>query len=344
MIVFFDPKSGRGGGQVVLERLLTDARDIDRIGLVMPARGRAAIALPDGVTASDELSGALASAPPDDPLVLVSNANAAFPTVAGAARRLRRAGRPVTSLGIVHNYPSTAAKRLATTVSLARLDHAVVVEPGLLTLRRDAVVPPWLGVPADHWFEVLTRVQRSGVVKTYGRPDPTKGLHLLPKVFSRLEATGLQCRVALGTALDGHDRYAERLRAALAPWLEDGGRNHTWIAPGDVFLVPSVAGEAACLSAQEAMARGSWVVASRIGLMPYLSPAGRGATTFATGDPSAAVAEVLRVSALPPDAFDAGCRAGQQSVRDRAGLWYDETLALLADLRRHLGATDGRPK
>src|SRR5699024_8639070 len=148
-------------------------------------------------------------------------------------------------------------------------------------------------------------------------------------VFSDLTAAGVHCEVALGEPLDGQVRYEQRLRRQLAPWLVDGRRTPDWIDPGDVFVVPSVAGEAACLAAQEAMSGGAFVVASRLGLMPYLSPENQGVRTFPVGDPAAASRHIRDALGLPADTFSAACRHNVGTITERAGRWQQEVVELL---------------
>ena len=333
VIVFFDPKQARGGGQVVLEQLLAQLSPRASVGLVMPAVGRECLTIPSDVVQSAFVSEIIARVPDDEPLLLVANANASFPSVVHTAHRLRSRARTVSTTGIVHNYPAVSWKRQVTRHSLSRLDDAIVVEPGLLSLRRDAHVPSWMSVPSGHAVPQAGAIAATGDIKCFGRPDRTKGLHLVPEIFSRVEKAGYRCRIALGDALDGDRRYEATLRRSLEPWLEDGTRSHTWIAPGDVFLLPSVSGETASLASQEAMARGAWVVASRVGLLPYLAPAGEAVTTFSPGDTSAAAAEIVRVQHLPTETFARRCLRSQESILARRGRWFAETTELL--LERH---------
>jgi len=332
MIIFFDPKSGRGGGQVVLEDLLGRLVPRGPVGLVMPAAGREAITVPEGVQHWLTPS-ALVDGPPPGPMVLVSNANASLPQVWRAARALRARGMAVRTAAIVHNYPSDRLKGTATLALLRAMEVAIVVEPGLCSLRADSVVPAWLSVTprttvADH----RDGITATRVVKSYARPDPTKGMHLLPEVFGQLTADGLRCEVALGQALDGQVSYEQMLRDVLRPWLVDGRRTPDWIDPGDVFVVPSVSGEAACLAAQEAMSGGAFVVASRLGLMPYLSPGNTGVRTFPVGDTGRAVAEIRDALALSPADWSAACLDNVATITSRAGRWQEQTVALLEGL------------
>jgi glycosyltransferase involved in cell wall biosynthesis len=335
MIIFVDSKTGRGGGQVVLEQLLHDALSIDSVGLAMPNRGRRAISCPDQVLQADSIE-QLASG--HEPLLLVANANSSFPHTLAAGWRLRRRGHIVGTVAIVHNYPSTRLKGAATVSSLARFDHSIAVEPGLAALRRDICIPSWLSLRPDFPIMPRSNIERSGNVKCFARPDRTKGLHMLAQIFPELEAAGLRCAVALGTPLDGNEGYERQLRDSLAPWLEPGPRTPAWIEPGDIFLVPSLSGEAACLSAQEAMARGAWVVASRLGLMPYLSPTCEGIVTFRAGDSTAAVDAILATQRMNPARFAEGCTAAQREMIRRQGRWYEDVQARLVRFRRELTA------
>ena len=115
MIVFVDPKSGRGGGQVVLEHLLAELASCDvPLGLVMPEAGRRSLSLPHALTAGSSLFNVLSGRLAAEPVLRVANANASFPAVVmgGAGERLRR--RPVRTVGIVHNYPSGRLTGVAT--------------------------------------------------------------------------------------------------------------------------------------------------------------------------------------------------------------------------------------
>lgn len=328
MIVFFDSKHDRGGGQVALERLLELLAGEKDVRLVMPSDGYAAITVPPSV---QHLASSSELVPGSEPMTLVANANAAFPDLVRTARRLRGAGTPVRTVAIIHNYPQLAAKGAATKLALRFVDVAIAVEPGLRALRSDVLIPSWLSVQDGTRAAELSRttIERTGRVKCYGRPDKSKGLHLLPTIFSRLQSDGFSCEVALGKALEDQDTYRLRLAAALAPWLTDGPRTPEWIDPGDIFLVPSISGEAACLSAQEAMSNGAFVVASRIGLMPYLSPTNQGMRTFAIGDVKGATAALRQALTMQMSDFSEEVRGSTALMAQRAGRWYDETVRII---------------
>ena len=200
-IVFVDPKHARGGGQVVLEELLMRLSTRTSVSLVMPSDGRCALSIPPEV---EQFSGfGELRLRPSELTRIVANANAAFPAVGWWSRRFKRRGYNVQSIGVVHNYPPDIVKALLTKVSLRALDRAFVVEPGLLRLRRNAIAPPWLSIRPCDVPEIRASSGFTGVVRAFARPDRTKGLHLLPRIFGPLSEKGLKCEVALGASLDG---------------------------------------------------------------------------------------------------------------------------------------------
>lgn len=330
MIVLVDTKRARGGGQVVLEELCRRLHGSVTTRVLCKQVLATKLRLPEGARAHVEVDDVVGDLAHGERIVLVSNANASLPATWKAARRLRAGGHQVSTVAIVHNYPSTWLKLLATRFWLSRIDSAIVVEPGLARLRRDAHVPAWLSVENREAIRPLEADPIApGRVLCFARPDRTKGLHLLPSIFSELTSAGIHCEVALGAPLDGDRSYELELRKSLAGWLVEGHRGPDWIAPGDIFIVPSISGEAACLAAQEVMARGAVVVASRIGLMGYLSPAGVGVRTFPSGDMKSAVRAVLSLVELMPEEFDAECRGAADQIASRAGRWYDDVVDLL---------------
>jgi len=338
MITFFDPKTDRGGGQVVLERLLELCVDHGPTALVMPQQGYAKIKAPAEVDHFDSSAQLQCAVTAPEAVTIVCNAHAALPDIVRTANRLRRSGHPVQTIAILHNYPIEPAKKLLTHALLRRVDVAIAVEPGLTTLRKDALIPSWLSVQDGTRARELARttIRRTGVVKCYARPDRSKGLHLLPQIFPRLEEGGLTCQVAVGAApLQDQSRYRERLLPALRPWMVDGPRTPAWIKPGDIFLVPSIGGEAACLSAQEAISNGAFVVASRLGLMAYLSPTNEGVRTFAVRNAADAVRATTEVASLHDEQFSSEMRAATNSIALRAGRWYDEVLSIILNRAAH---------
>lgn len=328
-VLFVDGKKGRGGGQVVLEELLRRVGSAEQAWLLMPEAGGRAIHLPSNTGQARTWLLLGMGRLRFRPMVIVANSNSAFPGVVLLAFARRLIGLRSTTVAIVHNYPSAAIKGAVTKVALRFFTRAVVVEPGLLALRPDAVVPAWLAPHNQESLAPSTFAGFTGVVRTWGRPDRSKGLDMLPQLFTNLAAAGIKGEVALGQALDGDTAYGEQLRRNLAPWLVSGTRGPSWLAPGDIFLVTSRSGEAACLSAQEAILRGCAVVAPRLGLMPYLSPTGEGVRTYSRGDVGAALSAIWSLAGLSSPDFAAETAAASSGVRARDGLWYEHVESII---------------
>ena len=330
MIVLFDSKEGRGGGQVVLESLLRRFVDSETpVAVVMPAAGQRAISIPEPIITFDTEKDFLDASTPAESYLLVSNANSSLPAVVRAGKALQTKGATVRTAAIVHNYAEKLVNRVATRVLLRKIDLPIAVEPGLAAMRKDIVIPPWLSLESAP-APLPRDVARTGKVKTFARPDHSKGLHLLPAIFRLLEENGYTGEVAVGQALQQQSSYKAQLESDLKPWAVTGSRTADWINPGDIFLVPSVSGEAVCLSAQEAMAKGAFVVASRVGLLSYMSPTSTGIRTFEVGDTSGAANTILEALTMDASEFADECHSGNAQIRDRAGLWYEHVVRLLA--------------
>lgn len=331
VFVFVDRKRARGGGQVVLENLLRVRTTDDPVHVITSRQGIDLLKLDSGVKRHLRIDDALTAATSGVDVSVIVNATSDFLLGLRIVSRLRRTSRSVSAIAVLHNYPTGFMRSVLTKLALRAYDWCVAVEPGLFRLRADTLIPPWLSV--DTPVDLDTRViPRAGTVKCFARPDYSKGLDLLPQIFGELSAKGVRCEVALGHPLDNRPNYVRKLRRDLAPWLVDGARGPDWLAPGDIFLIPSRSGEAACLSAQEAMAKGAAVVASRIGLMPYLMPSGGAFATFPVGQSHVAVAEVESLVSMTPDAFAEGCKNNSAAISARAGRWY-------AWVARELGLT-----
>ncbi|MEW9872757.1 hypothetical protein [Arthrobacter sp. HS15c] len=329
MIVFIDPYEGRGGGQAVLEEILgVFASRGHELLLAMPAAGRSKIVIPESVETC-EIS-QLESVIADRPSVLVSNANSSHIKTLIFQHSLRKKGNVCRAIAILHNYPRNRLRKFAVKTAVARFDAAIAVEPGLSILRSDVVIPSWLSAAPKQPVISRDRSFDQKIIKCFARPDPSKGLHLLPGIFAAMERLGFTCQVALGDALESNSRYVTKLTSDLSPWLVRGRRGPEWLEPGDIFIIPSVYGEAACLSAQEAMSRGAFVVASRVGLMPYLSPTNEGIRTFGAGSEKSAIAVLEEVAKLESSDFQSECLAGAREISRRNGRWYSDVAGLLS--------------
>lgn len=337
-LMIFDPKLERGGGQVVLEDLLRRLHGEAGVHLVMPPVGQEKIEIPASVSRYADLEDFMLAMAPGRTAVMVSNANSGMPAMLRAARRLRSRGVAAHTVAIVHNYPSDPVRSVATKALLRQFDEAVVVEPGLTSLRADARTPSWLSLqqPLTRITDFRDRpIARTGKVKSYGRPDREKGLDMLPAIFGPLTELGYDCEVAIGSGFSEDDRYAERLRTDLAPWLVEGRRDSSWIEPGDVFVIPSRS-EAACLLAQEVLSRGAFGIASRVGLMPYLSPDNVGMRTFPRGDTRAAVRAAREALEMDEERYAWECLEGVRLIEHRAGRWYDDVVRMLLERRQRV--------
>ncbi len=338
-IVLIDPHEARGGGQVVLEELLfqLDRRYEGSVVLQMPERGREKLLVPKSVTFDPAHLRNLLVEGPQASLVVVSNANASHAKTLLAARRLRRRGHHVTTVAILHNYPRNVGRTWAVRQILQHYDSSIAVEPGLTRLAPTAIIPSWLSIRAkdldlfDLDLDPLTR-SRSNVVKAFARPDPVKGLHLLPKIFSELTEEGFVCEVALGGSMEQSPRrYSRALQQDLQAWLVAGSRDPSWVLPGEVYLSTSLQ-ETASLAVQEVMARRAIVVAPRVGLVHYLSPRRASLFTYERGNPEHALDVLRGVLDLSGAERRAMGELGQKEIAQRAGAWYDEVVSLLTGL------------
>jgi len=303
------------------------------VALVMSPSGRAAISIPPEVATFNAVSDFTDSTLRDTAYFLVSNANSSLPDVLRAARELRRSKVRVTTSAIVHNYAEKFINGLATKVFLRMIDVPIAVEPGLRQMRPDILIPPWLSLEAAP-PAIASPIHRTGKVKTFARPDRSKGLHLLPAIYRRLAEKGYVGEVAVGASLQTQSAYKQQLEIDLSPWKVEGPRNADWIDAGDIFLVPSISGEAVCLAAQEAMGRGAYVVSSRLGLLPYMSSSGTGIRTFAVGDVADAARLTVEALEMDHELFVRECKRGNEQMRERAGLWYASVVELMVKLGR----------
>jgi glycosyltransferase involved in cell wall biosynthesis len=336
VIVLFDSKEGRGGGQVVLESLLR--RFVDSatpVTVVMPTAGQKAISIPAPVITFNTEEEFLSASTTSEGYLLVSNANSSLPAVIRVAKALRNKRTTVHTAAIVHNYAEKLVNRVATRVLLQKIDIPIAVEPGLAAMRKDIIIPPWLSLESTP-STLPNTIARTGKVKSFARPDHSKGLHLLPAIFRLLEENGYTGEVAVGHGLQQQSSYKSQLERDLKPWAVSGSRTAAWIDPGDIFLVPSVSGEAVCLAAQEAMAQGAFVVASRVGLLSYMSPTSTGIRTFEVGDTSSAASTIVDALTMDESEFLAECHGGNAQIRGRAGLWYEYVVRLLAAADREV--------
>ena len=324
-IVFIDRKPARGGGQVVLEQLLRRLPAGGQYHLIGHPDVSSILDVPHGVTIHSTVRGVVSSVA-SGRVQVVANATSDFGFTLRAARQISRAvPAQVDTFAILHNYPKDALRSALTRAFLTRFDRTVVVEPGLLRLAPRADVPlgsrrspiPSLSpcVRSAEWSSVSLDPISSRVWISFPRYSRAS----IQRVFSAWWRWAMPSMATRTTSVGSAE--------ALSPWLVPGKkRGPDWIDPGDIYLVPSTRGEAACLSAQEAMDRGAGVVASRVGLMPYLMPSNGAVRTFKRGDTSQAASSVMELTRLSSSAFVRACEANRQAIRERSTFWYDYTI------------------
>lgn len=344
MITFFDHHESVAGGQLVLAELINRIAHDAATALVGPKAAGIRTQLPASTRFVDAerptapiATGALGGGA--NCHVLVANTYATIVAVRRTGRRLRKSGAAVTTVAILHSYPSSRLRRIVARRLLSAIDSVIVVEPGLGDLAPRVTPTPMLSVRPEQVRTLNGAIRRSGDVKSFGRSDRVKGMDQIPAVAIELEREGLNVHVALAPSIDGNPRYATELREALAPWLESGPRDPSWLVPGDIFLVTSRS-ETTCLAAQEAMAAGAFVVAPRVGAMTTLETDGNSLTTYPPGDMRAAVDRVLSIAAMPNVEYDSRCRTGNDQMRTAAGAWYLATAAALTSALAGLARGD----
>lgn len=338
MILFSDPGRRRGGGQVVLEELLRRLSEFPiQLGLVVPDPSQPAIDIPSSVIVAPSAHKLIQDNPQIHvkEIVFVANNNRGFPGDLLQIVAIRSKIK-VKAVALLHSYPSSVFRTMVVRQSLRQFDITIGVEPGLRTLDKRMEIAPWLApiaqgltLPVDQQLIVPTHT-----IKVFARPDPSKGLQLLPEVFRQLSSVGFNCHVSLGHSLVANGRFIENLKNELAPWLEKEYKTSDWIEPGDIFLAPSIAGETACLAAQEAMLHGAFVVSSSIGIFPYLMPTKANILSVQTGNSRAVVDGVMRVISMPEKEFSERIHSGVAILRNRSGAWYDYVISRLLELDR----------
>ncbi len=268
---------------------------------------------------------------------VVANSPKVLPAAVYAKASALLAGRRVQVAFIVHSNPSTAVKAAAITLLALFADVVVPVAhrqwlPRRLG-RRAQQVPP-LGLRSHSVLpqgEVRRRMRhRPRAVKAMGRRDPVKGLDIYREAAARVgPSDGWTYELATSPAIEGDAGYELALLADLGPLCDAGRRDATWFEPGDVVVVPSRRGTA-CLVAQEALARGAFVVASAVGDIPRFVTHGSTGLLVSPGDPEALAQALRAVTELPEDEFEAACLRANRVAAARADGWYDAVVQLLA--------------
>lgn len=338
MIILVDHHRGFGGGQLALEHMVeslvaanahpivarpdtSDKRTKEVAGAGRYTRislERASDSLARQITAVRKT---LHEAPV---ATIVANTYPTIASVLRTARTLKRAGWVVRTCAILHSYPARGVRTAAVSALLSRVDLVYPVEPGLRRLCGRALNMPILGLSSlDGLLGGTHATERTGTVKVFARADRSKGLHLLPNIFERVGSrVPLEARVAISPGLKASSRYERTVRLMVRGWLEPGTRGAAWLNPGDVYLCTSIFGEAVAFSVQEAMARGCYVVAPRLGAIPSMRSGGVGLAVYKPGDVDRIAEELVRALQMSESVFLRGCRQNQETVAVYVDLWY----------------------
>jgi hypothetical protein len=343
-LIFLEQYGGMGGGQVVLVELLR------RLSPAAPCT----VLAPDGrlhevihATCAGVTTGAwqpssrggslrlLAAAAAGPRCVLVVNGQRALLPALGVKLWRRVRWHQTHIVLIAHSMPATAVRRVVLRTASRWCDTRILVARCLRPAVAAPALPLSLGVrpadlPAD---DVVAPLRSRPRVKAMGRCDPVKGLHLFPAAVRLLRDSGrceaVEFLLAVSPSLEspGRDVVVEGDDVVEVV----GPRSMDWVDPDDVLVVPSLS-EAACLTAQEAMARGALVVAAEVGDVPEFVEDGRTGFLFRAGDPADLADAVARAMALTAAERVAMRAAARAAVEHRAGPWYDAVVDLLTEL------------
>ncbi len=333
-ILLLDQTGAVAGGQVVaanlLEHLLTRTPSV-----------RCAVAAPDGpIHARFAAVTGLSTASPATAgqwLVIcrraarsqdwvVANSPKVLPWALLVKVLARLARRSTRVAFVVHANPSTRSRRVVL-AALSRGADAVLPVAVTQWSPRRATLPP-LGLRSQEVLPAHVVEQRLAlrqrIVKAMGRRDRVKGLDVYLEAVRELGAQpGWAFELATVPGLDGDLDHEAALLRQDGPVTHVGTRDARWIAPGDIVVVPS-RDEAACLLAQEAMARGAVVVASAVGDVALFVEDGVTGLLVPPGDPVALAGALRRLVQLPEPEIAALCRRAREAALLRADRWYDE--------------------
>ncbi|WP_207458115.1 glycosyltransferase [Azospirillum sp. SYSU D00513] len=183
------------------------------------------------------------------------------------------------------------------------------------------------GVPVDRLF---IRVPKRRFVAAIGRVAPERGFHLALEAARRADMQFVLAgdvprtpeaaryyREEIHPRLDGRRRYLGPIGFARKRWMLGAAR---------CLLAPSLSGEAASLSAIEALACGTPVVAFPTGaLAEIVEP---GVTGFLVGDVEEMAEAIDRAEGIDPEACRAAARArySQDAMAARYLALYDDLI------------------
>lgn len=344
-VIFLDQYAGMGGGQVVLVELLRRLSSTVPCLLLAPEGALLAAvreAAPRTGTQPWEpalrrrpLLGLLRAVDGPAAVVVVNGQRALVPAVLVKALRLAR-GRRTHVVFVAHSRPGSGPRRLVVKVVSRWCDSRLLVARCLEQVVSGPVVTVPLGVrPQDlPDTDVVRPVRSAPRVKAMGRDDPVKGLDLFVLAARRLHGSGrcqgAQFLLALSPGLESTARRG-RPDGRTAGVRDVGARTMSWVEPDDLLVVPSRS-ETACLTAQEAMARGAVVVAAAVGDLPDFVVEGQTGFLFPPGDADALADAVERALLLDVAQRRVLRAAARRAVEERAGPWYDAAVDLMTEL------------
>ncbi len=297
----------------------------EEVGIVAPAS--APVRVPSGVHRLRKRDLLFGRMPIRRNVVAVySNANRSHATVLGLVLVLRLRRRRTRSVAVctIDRFVEVVGLRLL----LALFDEVVPVSP--LPWERSTSERTFLGLSKRQAFRLDTELSadlsESPKVRLFARPDPVKGLHMLPDVMSALRGCGVGVpvvEVALGDGEPGNDDYRRALNKILESWLVEGQRDPTWLEHGDIFLGLSLT-ETAYITAQECMWRGALVVVPRTGVISVIAERTDGVFAFQPGDAVDAARALAQALALDKEERRARGAANKNEVARMVNSWYEQ--------------------
>jgi glycosyltransferase involved in cell wall biosynthesis len=331
-VFFVDTVSGFGGGQVVLDQLesslcgsgvsaeiIKKANLFENLKLVRRA-----------AKLSSYRPGEFAKT--RKRTVMVANANRSLLHVVILRLFLRAISVKTSVLFIAHNYPKNHFRSLALRFLSLFVHYTICVDPSLERYFFKAVSAPLLVTAGEvnRKSSAPTIVPR---VVSYQRADKVKGGLRLPPIFRILASKGYNCEIALDASLDGDHSYSEQLFRELSPWLVSGRKDQMWLQHGDIFILSSFS-ETAALSAQEAIYRGCYVIASNVGIIQEL---GQIAPAIRVVDPwttDSVCKQVLEISSLSAQERQEDIKVSQVAISAVSGKWIEFVTSFILDLMK----------
>jgi len=263
-VLFVDTVKGYGGGQVVLDKLVSELRSLNVECEFVRAEDTFHSSRKTLLNLRKKLSVLKNAAS----LTVVANANKSLPVAVLLGFLSKLLGFRCRLIFIAHNYPSSRIRAIVTRLLTCFVTQTICVEPGLEKHFFKTQPAPLLATE-DEVTGTPMKIKQTPNVVSFQRADPVKGGFRLVTAYEILTKHGYICKIALDHSIESNSRYEAELRAALQPWLEDGRRGRTWLERGDIFMCSSLS-ETAALSVQEALLRGCFVISTHIGALSFM--------------------------------------------------------------------------